>query len=63
MEHEITRLKEEILNLKDRIAYLERESIGQSNALYELMNKIEQKNWAHPKSCIHNSDPWETWKV
>ena len=61
MEHEITKLREEIQYLRDRIDYLERESIGQSNALYELMNTIDAKEWAHPKSCVHNTDPWDVW--
>ena len=61
MEHEIAKLREEIRYLRDRIDYLERESIGQSNALYELMNTIDSKEWAHPKSCVHNSDPWDRW--
>jgi hypothetical protein len=54
-------MREEIQWLRDRIDYLERESIGQSNALYELMNTIDAKEWAHPKSCVHNSDPWDVW--
>jgi len=62
MEETIKRLELEIQFLKDKVERLERESIGQSNELYELMNIIEQKQWAHPNSCVHNSDPWEIWK-
>ena len=62
MEETIKRLEFEIQFLKDKVVRLERESIEQSNELYQLMNMIDQKEWAHPKSCLHNSDPWETWK-
>jgi len=69
MDKEIKRLTEEVSFLKkqieyllDRNNYLEREVIGQSNALYEIMNSIEEKEWSHPNSCVHNDDPWKEWK-
>jgi len=40
---------------------------------YQLKIEIERLNlelqltkdyeWAHPKSCVHNEDPWEKWKT
>ena len=62
MESRINKLELELQYMRERIDRLERENIEQSNELYELMNTIESKEWAHPKSCVHNDDPWEVWK-
>jgi len=49
-------LKVEIEKLKDRIFVLEVE-----NEKLKLELQVREEDWAHPKSCVHNSDPWKTW--
>ena len=50
-------LKTEIEKLKDRIFMLEIE-----NERLKLELQENKKDWIHPQSCLHNSDPWKTWK-
>lgn len=50
-------LIKEINDLKERVAFLERENISQTNELYELINEIEIKQWSHPQSSINLPDP------
>ena len=49
-------LKVEIEKLKDRIFVLEVE-----NEKLKLELQVREEEWAHPKSCVHNCDPWKTW--
>ena len=41
-----------IENLETRIKILENENVGLTNALYELENSLEAKEWAHPESSL-----------
>ena len=50
-------LKTEIEKLKDRIFMLEIE-----NERLKLELQAHKEDWMHPQSCLHNSDPWKTWK-
>ena len=50
-------LIKEINDLKERVAFLERENISQTNELYELINEFELKRWSHPQSSINIPDP------
>tara|TARA_S200002703_G_C3771866_1_gene237633 strand:+ start:115 stop:264 length:150 start_codon:yes stop_codon:yes gene_type:complete len=47
----------EINDLKERVEFLEKENISQTNELYELVNAIDSKRWKHPESCINLPDP------
>jgi len=49
-------LKAEIEKLKNRIFVLEVE-----NEKLKLELQSREEDWAHPKSCVHNCDPWKTW--
>ena len=49
-------LKAEIEKLKDRIFVLEVE-----NEKLKLELQSREEDWGHPKSCVHNCDPWKTW--
>jgi regulator of replication initiation timing len=51
MEQHIKELKNENRWLKEEIRRLR----------HQLTMK-DKEEWAHPNSCVHNSDPWETWK-
>jgi len=50
-------LKIEIEKLKDKIFMLEIE-----NEKLKLELQAHKEDWIHPQSCLHNSDPWKTWK-
>jgi exonuclease VII small subunit len=41
-----------IQELENRIRILETENVGLTNALYELENSLEAKDWAHPDSGL-----------
>ena len=56
-ENTMKNLKTEIEKLKDRIFMLE---IKNERLKLELQENKE--DWIHPQSCLHNSDPWKTWK-
>jgi len=56
-ENTMKNLKTEIEKLKDRIFMLEIE-----NERLKLELQENKKDWIHPQSCLHNSDPWKTWK-
>jgi hypothetical protein len=48
----------------DKILKLEKENQLLKEEIKKLKLKLtmkDEKLWAHPKSCIHNCDPWETW--
>jgi len=51
MEQRIKELEIENKWLKEEIRRLR----------YQLSMEKENE-WAHPKSCVHNCDPWETWQ-
>ena len=52
MEQHIEELKNENRWLKEEIRRLRHQ-----------LAMTDEKKWAHPNSCVHNPDPWETWKV
>lgn len=54
---DIQLLMKEINDLKERVEFLEKENISQTNELYELVNAIDSKRWKHPESCINLPDP------
>ena len=54
---DIQLLMKEINDLKERVEFLEKENISQTNELYELVNAIDSKRWKHPESCINSPDP------
>jgi hypothetical protein len=54
---DIQLLIKEVNDLKERVEFLEKENISQTNELYELMNEIDSKRWKHPESCINSLDP------
>ena len=43
-------------NLKNQIYMLKAEN----NILRERIKELN-KGWVHPKSCLHNEDPWKKW--
>ena len=51
MEQHIEELKSENRWLKEEI-----------RRLRHTLSMKDEKQWAHPNSCINNSDPWKTWK-
>jgi len=51
MEQHIEELKKENRWLKEEI-----------RRLRHTLSMKDEKQWAHPNSCINNSDPWKTWK-
>jgi chaperonin cofactor prefoldin len=48
----LQRIFSKIEELENRIRVLENENIGLTNALYELENSLEAKDWAHPESGL-----------
>ena len=49
----------------DRIRQLEKENLWLREEVKRLrfqLSMIKENEWAHPDSCVHNSDPWVTWK-
>tara|TARA_A200000159_G_scaffold116165_1_gene109560 strand:- start:487 stop:657 length:171 start_codon:yes stop_codon:yes gene_type:complete len=42
--------------LKNQIYMLKAEN----NILRERIKELN-KGWVHPKSCLHNEDPWKKW--
>ena len=56
MDRQITRLKEEIYALKKENKNLKLQLISLDKGHWEF------ENWTHPNSCLHNKDPWITWK-
>tara|TARA_B110000014_G_C19897837_1_gene464488 strand:+ start:338 stop:502 length:165 start_codon:yes stop_codon:yes gene_type:complete len=53
MDRQIIKLKEEIFALKQENRNLKTQL---SKGSWEF------EDWTHPNSCIHNEDPWITWK-
>jgi|TARA_Y100000385_G_C12670615_1_gene457807 hypothetical protein len=51
------------MNLKKKIKHLERENLNLKLEVLKLKMDIQQmvdiKDWKHPRSCLHNSDPWD----
>jgi len=48
----------------DRITELEIENKWLKEEVKRLrfqLSMIKEEEWAHPQSCIHNTDPWKTW--
>jgi len=48
----------------DRIAELENENLWLKEEIRRLRHQlavVKKEEWAHPESCVYNSDPWETW--
>jgi|TARA_X000001036_G_C20448902_1_gene712495 hypothetical protein len=56
MDRQITKLKEEIYALKKENKNLKLQLISLDKGHWEF------ENWTHPNSCLHNKDPWITWK-
>lgn len=52
------------MNLKKRIKKLESENIRLKLEILKLRLEINEKSeeWKHPRSCLHNSDPWKYFK-
>ena len=53
------------MKLEYRIKELENENKWLKEEIRRLRHQLsmeKEKEWAHPESCIHNSDPWKTWK-
>jgi hypothetical protein len=49
----------------DRITELENENRWLKEEVRRLRHQLamnDEKKWAHPNSCVHNPDPWKTWK-
>jgi len=50
------------MNLKKRVNQLERENVKLKLQVLKLQldleHMIDLKDWKHPRSCLHNSDPW-----
>ena len=47
-----------------RVEQLEKENKWLKQEIKRLrleLSKEKKEEWAHPDSCVHNSDPWETW--
>jgi len=51
LKKENRRLREQNLMLKLEIWKLET----------QLENLKSSDRWTHPRSCLHNKDPWESW--
>jgi hypothetical protein len=49
----------QIIKLKEQIYALKQEN---KNLKSQLNRSWEFDDWTHPKSCLHNTDPWITWK-
>ena len=49
------------MNHKKKIKKLERENImlKLKNLKLELQLQELNSEWAHPRSCLHNDDPWK----
>ena len=48
----------------DRISELENENRWLKEEIRRLRHQLgmqKESEWAHPASCVHNCDPWETW--
>ena len=53
------------MKLEYRIKELENENRWLKEEIRRLRHQLSQKEereWAHPESCLHNCNPWETWK-
>jgi len=49
----------------DKITELKNENRWLKEEIRRLRHQLsmrEEKEWAHPNSCVHNTDPWKTWK-
>jgi cell division protein FtsB len=49
----------------DRIKNLEDENIRlkvENEKLKLEIKTLRENDWKHPDSCLHNCDPWATWK-
>ena len=48
------------MNLKKEVKRLKEENIMLKLENLKLHLKIQELNseWAHPRSCLHNDDPW-----
>ena len=50
----------------DRIKELEKENRWLKEEIRRLRHQLgvqKESEWAHPQSCVHNSDPWTTWTL
>lgn len=49
------------MNLKKKIKKLENENIMLKLENLKLKLEMRELNseWAHPRSCLHNTDPWK----
>jgi len=53
------------MKLEYRIKELEIENKWLKEEIRRLRHQISmerKEEWAHPESCVHNCDPWETWQ-
>lgn len=53
------------MKLEYRIKELEIENKWLKEEIRRLRHQISmerKEEWAHPESCVHNCDPWKTWK-
>jgi len=51
--------------MEQRIKELEIENKWLKEEIRRLRHQISmerKEEWAHPESCVHNCDPWETWQ-
>jgi hypothetical protein len=49
----------------DRIKELKKENRFLKEEIQRLRHLLamkDEREWAHPNSCVHNSDPWDIWK-
>ena len=51
------------MNIKKKLKKLESENIMLKLKNLKLQLELQELNneWIHPKSCLHNNDPWEHW--
>ena len=52
------------MNLKKKIKALESENIRLKLEILRLKLDLNDSSsgWKHPRSCLHNSDPWKHFK-
>jgi len=49
----------------DQIAKLKIENKWLKEEIKRLRHQLamsDEKEWAHPDSCVYNCDPWDIWK-
>jgi hypothetical protein len=54
----------EPMSLKKENRKLREQNFMLKLEIWKLETKIEEltfDQWKHPRSCLHNNDPWENW--